>query len=100
MARRVKQYYVYIMTNVHNNVLYVGVTNDLLRRVSEHKSGLVDGFTKKYHVNRLVYYEATEDVVGAIGREKQIKAGSREDKILLIESVNRDWHDLCSELMQ
>ena len=100
MARPAKQYYVYIMTNVRNTVLYVGVTNDLLRRVSEHKNALVDGFTKRYHLTRLVYYEVSEDVISAIGREKQIKAGSREDKMRLIESTNRDWHDLYNELMQ
>ncbi len=89
-----RQYYVYILTNVRNSVLYVGVTNDLVRRVWEHRNSLVDGFTKRYHVGRLVYYEACGDVVSAIAREKQLKAGSRADKVRLIESVNRDWHDL------
>ncbi len=92
------QYYVYIMTNVGNTVLYTGVTNDLAGRVWEHKNALVQGFTKRYHVTRLVYYEACDDVLGAITREKQIKAGGRKDKIRLVESINRDWRDLYSEI--
>ena len=93
-----RQYYVYIMTNPRNTVLYTGVTNDLQRRVFEHKNKLVDGFTKRYNLTRLVYYEVSDNIEGAILREKQIKAGSRQDKIDLIESVNRDWHDLYDEL--
>ncbi len=93
-----KQYYVYIMTNHKNTVLYTGVTNDLQRRVYEHKSKLVKGFTKRYNLTRLVYYELCGDIEGAIIREKQIKAGSRQDKMSLMESVNRDWHDLYNEL--
>jgi len=89
-----KQYYVYIMTNVGNTVLYVGVTNDLIRRVYEHKERLVDGFTKKYNIVKLVYYEVFEDIENAILREKQIKAGSRQKKIQLINSLNREWRDL------
>ena len=73
-----KRYYVYFLTNWNNKVLYVGVTNDLKRRVYEHKNELVEGFTKKYHVHKLVYYEVGEDIEGAILREKQIKAGSRQ----------------------
>ncbi len=93
-----KHFYVYIMTNTWNSVLYVGVTNDLLRRVWEHRNSVIEGFTKRYHVSRLVYYETCDVATTAIVREKQIKAGSRQDKIRLIESVNRDWHDIYNEL--
>ncbi len=89
-----RQYFVYIMTNVKGNVLYTGVTNDLSRRVYEHKSGLCPGFTKRYRLTKLVYYESCEDVLGAIGREKQIKGGSRADKLALINGFNKDWRDL------
>jgi putative endonuclease len=78
------QYYVYIMTNKNNRVLYTGVTNDLLRRVWEHKEKLVDGFTRKYNISKLVYYEVFEDPENAITREKQTKAGSGQRKINLI----------------
>jgi len=93
-----KQYYIYILTNTWNRVLYVGVTNDLMRRIWEHKNSAVAGFTSRYDVGRLVYYEICQDALTAIAREKQIKAGSRQDKIRLIESMNRDWHDLYNEL--
>jgi putative endonuclease len=93
-----KQYYVYIMTNSKNTVLYVGVTNDLIKRVYEHKAKLADGFTKKYNIVKLVYYEVFEDIENAILREKQIKAGSRQKKIQLIDSTNREWRDLYDEL--
>ena len=93
-----KQYYVYIMTNSRNTVLYVGVTNDLIRRVYEHKEKLADGFTRKYNITKLVYYEVFEDIENAILREKQIKAGSRQKKVQLINSINREWHDLYDEL--
>ena len=86
------------MTNERNTVLYTGVTNDLKRRVHEHKEKLVDGFTKKYNVTKLVYYEITEDVESAISREKQIKGGSRQKKIALIDSMNKEWLDLYLEL--
>jgi putative endonuclease len=92
-----KQYYVYIMTNKHNTVLYVGVTNDLERRVSEHKLKLLAGFTSRYNVNKLVYYESFEDIDAAIAREKQIKAGSRQKKVDLIKSTNSEWDDLLGE---
>ena len=93
-----KQYYVYIMTNKSNSVLYTGVTNDLIRRVYEHKNKMVEGFTKKYNVDKLVFYEVYEDVNSAIAREKQIKSGSRAKKIKLIEDMNTGWNDLYEEL--
>ncbi len=86
------------MTNPFNTVLYTGVTADLKRRVWEHKQKLVDGFTKKYNVTKLVYYEASDDVLSAIAREKQIKAGSRIKKIRLIEGMNKEWRDLYDGL--
>jgi putative endonuclease len=93
-----RQYYVYIMTNKHNKVLYTGITNDLKRRVYEHKEKLVNGFTKKYNITKLVYYEVLEDPENAILREKQIKAGSRQKKIDLIDSINKKWLNLYEEL--
>ena len=92
------QYYVYLLTNKNNTVIYTGVTNNLKRRVYEHKEKLIDGFTKKYNVNKLVYFEATNDINSAIRREKQIKAGSRQKKIDLINSTNKDWKDLYDEI--
>jgi len=91
------QYYVYILSNWTNTVLYTGVTNSLERRMYEHKNDLIDGFTKKYHVHKLVYYEFTTDVRGALEREKQVKAWRREKKIALIESLNPKWKDLSLE---
>jgi putative endonuclease len=93
-----KQFYVYIMTNNRNTVLYVGVTNDLIRRVYEHREKLADGFTRKYNIIKLVYYEIFEDIENAILREKQIKAGSRQKKVQLINGINREWRDLYDEL--
>jgi len=93
-----KQYYIYIMTNKTNGVLYTGVTNDLKRRVYEHKNKPVEGFTKKYNVSRLVYYEVCEDIESAILREKQIKGGSRQKKIQLVDSMNKEWCDLYEKL--
>ena len=93
-----RQYYVYILTNKHNTVLYTGITNDLKRRIYEHKEKLVDGFTKKYNITKLVYYEVFEDPENAILREKQIKAGSRQKKIDLINSINREWINLYEEI--
>ncbi len=89
-----KQYYVYIMTNKANMVLYTGVTNDLKRRVYDHKEKLFDGFTKKYNVVKLVYYEVFKTIESAIKREKQIKRWRREWKTKLIEKVNPKWEDL------
>ena len=89
---------VYILTNFTNSVLYIGVTNDLHRRLYEHKNGKVDGFTKKYHVHKLVYYETTEDANAAIHREKRLKGLLRSRKIALIVSKNPQWNDLGEEL--
>jgi putative endonuclease len=91
----VKQYYVYILASRSRN-LYAGVTNDLERRVYEHKQKLVPGFTAKYNIDRLVYFETTKDVDVAISREKQIKGWLRSRKIALIESVNPTWDDLSA----
>ena len=93
-----KQYYVYTMTNKRNTVLYTGVTNDLKRRVYEHKEKLVEGFTSKYNITKLVYFEVTDDVRAAIMREKQIKGGSRQKKIDLINCINPEWRDLYEDL--
>ena len=87
------EYYVYIMTN-GKRTLYTGVTNNLYRRVYEHKEKLIPGFTKKYNIDYLVYVENTNDVIAAITREKQIKGWTRAKKISLIESSNPDWRDL------
>ena len=92
-----KEYCVYIMTNSRHTVLYTGVTNDLQNRVQEHKNGKGSAFTKKYNVNKLVYYEIGDDINLAIVREKQIKAGSRQKKIDLINSMNPNWKDLSEE---
>jgi putative endonuclease len=93
-----KQYFVYIMTNKRNSVLYTGVTNDLRRRVYEHREKLVDGFTRKYNVTKLVYYEIFQDPENAIMREKQIKIGSRQKKIDLVNQMNIEWRDLFEQL--
>ena len=92
-----RYYFVYIMTNIANTVFYVGVTNDLYRRVLEHKFGSVEGFTKRYRLTKLVYFEVGGSIEGAILREKQIKAGSRPDKIKLITSVNPSYRDLFED---
>lgn len=93
-----KQFYVYIITNKANTVLYTGMTNDVRKRVYEHKQKLVEGFTKKYNVVKLVYYEAFGDCISAIKREKQIKAGSRRKKEQLINGINKEWRDLYDQL--
>jgi putative endonuclease len=90
------QYYVYIMTN-QSRTLYTGVTNNLERRVLEHKRKLVPGFTAKYNINKLVYYEVTDNIYSAISREKEIKGWLREKKIRLIEFKNPAWRDLSSD---
>ncbi len=88
-------YFVYIVTNA-GRVLYIGVTNDLARRIAEHRSGLIPGFSRKYHLFKLVHFEETPDVKAAIAREKQIKGWTRARKIVLIESTNPEWKDLAS----
>jgi len=90
-------YYTYMMTNITNKVLYTGVTNDLERRVKEHKSGLIPGFTQKYNCKKLVYYESFSDIEQAIRREKLIKEYRREKKNQLVESLNPEWKDLSEE---
>jgi putative endonuclease len=92
-----RQYCVYMMTNAHNKVLYTGVTNHLQRRVLEHKAGKGSAFTRKYNITKLVYFECGDDINAAIVREKQIKAGSRQKKIELVNSTNPDWIDLFDE---
>ena len=93
-----KTYCVYILTNKNNTTLYTGVTNNLLRRVFEHKRGKGGSFTKRYNINKLVYFETTSDIEAAILREKQIKAGSRQKKIDMVNSINPDWRDLSEDL--
>ncbi len=92
-----KQYFVYILTNKSNKVLYIGVTNDLIRRIFEHKNKLVEGFTKKYNLLKLVYYETTKDIESAIIREKQLKNWHREWKMNLINQFNPGWKDLSDD---
>lgn len=91
-------YYVYIVTNHTNTVLYTGVTNNLIRRIYEHKNKLVPGFTSKYNVNKLIYYDSTNEIMSAIEREKQIKGWTRKKKINLINNFNPDWNDLYSDI--
>ena len=91
-----KQYYVYIMAS-KSRVLYVGVTNDLQRRVEQHKQKLVEGFSARYNITRLVYYEVTNNVHAALAREKEIKGWRRSKKVALIESVNPAWRDLSDD---
>ena len=93
-----KQFYVYILTNPKHSTLYTGVTSNLQARVYQHKEKLTPGFTSRYNVNMLVYYEELADAPSAIAREKQIKGGSRLDKIKLINGVNPDWCDLYKQL--
>ena len=92
-----KRFYVYLLTNWNNKVMYVGVTNDLQRRLYEHKHKLVKGFTEKYNVDKLVYFEETDDVVSALAREKEIKKWRREKKNNLVLSLNPEWKDLSEE---
>ena len=94
-----KQYYVYLMTNYTNNVIYTGVTKDIVRRTYEHKHQLIKGFTSKYNVSKLVYFELFDDTKTAIAREKQIKAGSRQKKINLIIKNNPKFRDLYGEIV-
>ncbi|MGE5271851.1 MAG: GIY-YIG nuclease family protein [Thiohalocapsa sp.] len=93
-----QQYWVYILTNGRNTVLYTGVTGDLVRRIYEHREKLVPGFTTRYNVSKLVYFEPFQDALSSIAREKQIKAGSRQKKIDLIKVMNPEWRDLYETL--
>jgi len=90
---------VYILANKRNGTVYTGVTSNLVKRVYEHKNDIVKGFTEKYKVHSLVYYEIDNSMIGTLEREKQIKAGSRKKKLLLIESVNPEWKDLYNDLL-
>ena len=94
-----KQYYVYIITNKYNTTIYGGVTNNLARRIYEHKNKLVEGFSSKYNLNKLIYFECTENVESAIIREKQIKNYSRAKKELLIEKMNPNREDLYESIL-
>jgi putative endonuclease len=93
------QYYTYILANERNGTLYIGVTNNLIKRVYEHKNGLADGFTKKYNIHMLVYFETVEDIQSAIIREKQLKKWERNWKLALIEKNNPVWKDLYEDLL-
>ena len=94
-----KKYYVYILSSKRNGTLYIGVTNNLIRRIYEHKNKLVEGFTKKYNVDKLVYFEEYITIEDAIKREKYLKGKKRQYKIELIESKNRLWKDLYEDLL-
>jgi putative endonuclease len=93
------RYYIYILASKRNGTLYIGVTSNLIKRIYEHKNNLIEGFTKKYNIHNLVYYEITEDVNSAIAREKQLKRWKRNWKIELIEKNNPEWKDLYFELI-
>jgi putative endonuclease len=93
-----EQAYIYFMSNRYNKVLYVGITSNLIKRVWEHKNQVVDGFTKRYNLNKLVYYEIYDDIETAINREKQIKSWPRKKKIVLINAFNPYWDDLYEKL--
>ncbi|OGS17363.1 MAG: excinuclease ABC subunit C [Elusimicrobia bacterium RIFOXYA2_FULL_50_26] len=93
-----KQYYVYFMANASNTVVYTGVTSNLIKRIYEHKNKLVEGFTKRYNIHKLVYYEIFADIENAIKREKQIKGGSRSKKEAHISLQNPEWKDLYDEI--
>ena len=94
-----KKGYIYILFNKRNGTLYTGVTSDLPKRIYEHKNKLSEGFTKKYNVDKLGYYEVFDNIITAIEREKQIKAGSRKNKLKLIESINPEWKDLYDTII-
>jgi putative endonuclease len=98
MTKQSKRYFVYLMTNSRKNVIYTGVTSNLVKRVYQHKHNLIEGFTQKYNVHNLVYFEEYSDPVQAIAREKQIKAGSRKKKEDMVDKLNPRWHDLYSEI--
>jgi putative endonuclease len=96
----VKQYCIYILASQKNRMLYIGVTSNLIKRIQEHQQKIADGFTKRYKVDKLVYYEQTEDVISALVREKQMKKWNRSWKIRLIEKKNPKWRDLYLDLIQ
>lgn len=93
-----EQFFIYILTNWNNKVIYTGVTNNLVRRIYEHRNKVIDGFTKKYNLSKLVYFEQTHDIISAINREKEINKWRREKKNKLVESMNPSWKDLANEL--
>jgi putative endonuclease len=93
-----KQYYVYILAKARNSTFYVGITSDLLKRISEHKNKVADGFTKKYNITNLVYYEIFNDPENAIAREKRLKKWNRTWKMRVIEEMNPDWKDLYEDI--
>ncbi len=92
------RYYVYILATASDTAIYTGVTNDLIRRIYEHKNDIFEGFTKRYKVHKLVYYEIVEDILSALEREKQIKSWKRVKKVALVNAFNPDWHDLYDEI--
>jgi putative endonuclease len=94
-----KQSYVYILTNQYNTVTYIGVTNNLIKRVYQHKNKQVEGFSKKYNLSKLVYFKSFEDIIEAIKREKQLKKWKRQYKIDLIEKLNPEWKDLYGQIV-
>jgi putative endonuclease len=94
-----KQSYIYIITNTANNVLYIGVTSDLVKRIYEHKNKIIDGFSKKYNLYKLVYFECFDDINNAIAREKQLKNWHKEWKYNLINEVNKQWNDLYESII-
>ncbi|MCI0530659.1 MAG: GIY-YIG nuclease family protein [candidate division Zixibacteria bacterium] len=93
-----KTFFVYILTNPRNSVLYTGITNNLTKRVSQHSTSALPSFTKKYQMKKLIYYEMFDSAYGAIRREKQIKGGSRRRKVELINKINPNWEDLSHRL--
>ena len=93
------KYYVYILTNHTNSTLYIGITNNLVKRTYEHKNKLVDSFTKKYNITKLVYFEVFDDIENALVREKQLKAGSRKKKLDLINQINSQFEDLYENIL-
>ena len=99
MRKKMKSYFVYILASKRNGTLYIGVTNNLIKRVWQHKNNLADGFTKKYNVHLLVYFEETSDIESAIMREKQLKAWNRQWKINLLQKSNPNWQDLYPGLL-
>ena len=95
-----KKGYIYIIFNKRNGTLYTGVTSDLVKRIYQHKNKLVEGFSKRYGIDKLGYYEVYENIEIAIIREKQIKAGSRKNKLKLIETINPNWEDLYNRIIE